>query len=218
MVKGLLGKKLGMTRMFTEDGRWVPVTYLEAGPCTVVQRKTREKDGYDAVQLGFGAIRENKCTKPLRGHFDHNGVDPKRVLREFAVDPDDELEPGNETTAAIFEAGDRVDVSGISKGKGFAGVVKRHGFKSGPATHGSHLHRAPGSIGQSADPSKVYKGKRLPGRMGNERITTERLEVVSVDAEKNLVAVCGCVPGPTGGLVSVRHSIKGSAKVKKGAK
>ncbi|HOZ47667.1 MAG TPA: 50S ribosomal protein L3 [Candidatus Hydrogenedentes bacterium] len=208
MVKGMLGKKLGMTRIFAEDGCWIEVTLLEAGPCTVVQRKTRETDGYDAVQIGFGDVKEGRCTKPLRGHFARAGLSPKRYLREFRVADDSELKPGDEVRVDIFRVGDHVDVSGTSKGKGFAGVIKRHKFQGGPGTHGSNFHRAPGSIGQSADPSKVIKGKRLPGRMGNQRITTQNLEVVKVDADKNLIVVRGCVPGANGGMVVVRESVK----------
>ncbi|MDQ1257034.1 MAG: large subunit ribosomal protein [Candidatus Hydrogenedentes bacterium] len=214
MVMGILGKKLGMTRIFTEDGRWIEVTLLEAGPCPVVQRKTFDTDGYDAVQVGFGEIKEKRCKKPLRGHFAKTGIAPRRHLREFRVEVSDELKPGDELRADMFKAGDRVDVCGTSKGKGFAGCHKRHAFAGGPGTHGSNFHRAPGSIGQSADPSKVVKGKRLPGHMGDVRITTQNLEVVNVDAAKNLIAVRGCVPGANGGLVVVRQSVKSA----KGAK
>jgi len=213
MLTGLLGKKLGMTRIFTEDGRWIEVTLVEAGPCTVVQRKTSDKDGYDAVQLGYGDVKASRCTKPLTGHFAKVGVEPKRTLREIRITADTELKPGDEIRADIFKPGDRVDVSGTSKGKGFAGVIKRHGFRGGPGTHGAHFHRAPGSIGQSADPSKVYKNKRLPGQMGNHRVTTQNLEVVNVDPERNLVMVRGCVPGAPGGVVMVKKSVK-----QKGAK
>lgn len=208
MVSGLLGKKLGMTRVFTEDGRWVEVTLVEVGPCSVVQRKTQAKDGYDAVQMGFGELKESRCKKPQRGHFAKSGVAPRRFLREFRVEADDELKPGDEVRADIFRVGDRVDVSGTSKGKGFAGVIKRYGFKGGPGGHGSHFHRAPGSIGQSADPSKVYKGKRLPGRMGNTRVTTQNVEIVSVDPAKNLLVVRGCIPGANGMVVVVKQSVK----------
>ena len=208
MTTGLIGKKIGMTRLFTEDGRWIDVTVLEAGPCTVVQRKTKEKDGYDAVQLGFDDVDEKRCNKPLRGHFQKAVVAPKRTLRELRVDADSPLGQGDEVRADIFTQGQRVDVSGKSKGKGFAGVIKRHGFSGGPGGHGSHLHRAPGSIGQSASPSKVYKGKKLPGRMGNQRVTVRNLEVVNVDAERNLLMVRGCVPGANGGLVMVKATTK----------
>ncbi len=210
MTTGLIGKKLGMTRLFTEDGRWIDVTVLEAGPCIVVQRKTKETDGYDAVQLGYDDINEKRCNKPLRGHYKKAGVTPKRTLRELRVGEDSELGQGDEVKADIFTAGDRVDVSGKSKGKGFAGVIKRHGFSGGPGGHGSHLHRAPGSIGQSADPAKVYKGKKMPGRMGNHRVTVRNLEVVTVDSERNLLMVRGCVPGANGGVVMVKKTSKGS--------
>ena len=210
MVKALLGQKLGMTRMFTEEGRWIDVTLLEAGPCTVIQRKTKDTDGYDAIQVGFGEKKESRCNKPAAGHFKKAGVEPKRVLREFRVDSDSELKSGDELRSDIFEVGDRVDVSGTTKGRGFAGVIKRHGFSGGPGGHGSHFHRTPGSIGQSADPAKVYRGKRMPGRMGNERKTTQNLEVVQVDSEKNLLVIRGSVPGATGGVVFVKQSVKGA--------
>lgn len=209
MLNGILGKKLGMTRIFTEDGRWVDVTLLEAGPCAVLQRKTTDKDGYEAVQIGFGEMKEKRCAKPMQGHFAKAGVTPRRVLREFKVDSGTELKPGDEVRSDIFKPGDRVDISGTSKGKGFQGVIKRHGMHGGPSTHGSNFHRAPGSIGQSADPAKVYKGKHLPGRMGHVRKTIQNLEVLRVDPEKNLVVVRGAVPGANGGLVVVKHSVKG---------
>ena len=198
-----------MTRVFTDDGRWVEVTVVEAGPCLVVQRKTREKDGYDAVQLGFGEARERSINKPERGHFEKAGVELKRTLREIRVDEGSELNSGDEIKADIFASGDRVDVSGTSKGKGFAGVIKRHGFGGGPGGHGSHFHRAPGSIGQSADPAKVYKGKRMPGHMGNKKVTVRNLEILNVDTERNLLLVHGCVPGANGGLVMVKKTTKG---------
>jgi large subunit ribosomal protein L3 len=219
MLNGLLGKKLGMTRIFTEDGRWIEVTLLEAGPCLVVQRKTQEHEGYDAVQLGFGDANERRLTKPLLGHFKKAGVAIKRALREFRVEKDNGLKPGDEIRVDIFKAGDRVDVSGTSKGKGFAGGIKRHHWSGGPGTHGSNFHRRPGSIGQSASPGHVLKGKTLPGHMGDERVTTQNLEVVNVDPTKNLIAVRGSVPGAPGGLIVVKKSVKvvthGS---KKGAK
>lgn len=210
MVKALLGQKLGMTRMFTEEGRWIDVTLLEAGPCTVVQRKTKATDGYDAVQVGYGDVKESRCKKPLTGHFKKAGVVPKRVLREFRVEGESDLKAGDTLRSDLFQAGDRVDVSGTTKGRGFAGVVRRHRMGGGPGTHGSNFHRAPGSIGQSADPSEVVKGKRLPGHMGNVRKTTQNLEVVQVDAEKNLLVVRGSVPGANGGVVVVRQTVKGA--------
>lgn len=211
MVNALLGRKLGMTRIFTEDGRWIPVTLVQAGPCTVVQRKTKDSDGYDAVQIGFEDLKEGRCNKPLQGHFEKHGVAPKKVLRELRVEGTAELKPGDEIRTDIFKVGDRVDVSGTTKGRGFAGVIKRHGFKGGPGGHGSMFHRRPGSIGQSADPSKVYKGKRLPGHMGDVRRTIQNLEVVQVDSEKNLLLVRGAIPGANGTLVEVRQSVKGGA-------
>lgn len=210
MLKGLLGRKLGMTRIFNEDGLWVTVTLLEAGPCTVVQRKTTENDGYEAVQVGFGDVKEKRCTKPLRSHFQKAGVAPKRVLREFRVDQASSLKPGDEVGTDIFKVGDHVDVSGVSKGKGFQGIMKRHGAHGGPGGHGSNFHRAPGSIGSSADPSEVMKGKTLPGRMGNELVTVQHLQVVDIVPEKNLLVVRGAVPGAPGGMVVVKQSVKGS--------
>ncbi len=210
MVNGLLGRKLGMTRIFTEDERWIDVTLLQAGPCVVVQRKTAATDGYEAVQVGFDDKKEKRCKKPQTGHFAKAGVTPKKVLREFRVEESTELKPGDEIKTDIFKVGDRVDISGASKGKGFAGVIKRHGFGGGPGGHGAHFHRAPGSVGQSAQPSKVFKGKRLPGQMGNVKVTTQNLEVVDVDLEKNLLIVRGAVPGAKGGVVTVQHSVKGA--------
>ncbi|NIA14565.1 MAG: 50S ribosomal protein L3 [Nitrospiraceae bacterium] len=220
MLNGLLGKKLGMTRVFTEDERWVEVTLLEAGPCTVVQRKTENHEGYDAVQLGFGEVPERRLTKPLRGHFEKCGVAPKRTLREFRVTKDEGLKAGDEVKVDIFQTGDRVDVSGTSKGKGFAGGMKRWGWGGGPGTHGSNFHRRPGAIGQSADPAHVVKGKHMPGHMGNARVTTQNLEVIDVDVDKNLLVVRGSVPGAMGGLVMVKKSVKTASAdgSKKGAK
>lgn len=220
MLNGILGKKLGMTRVFTEDERWVDVTLLEAGPCTVVQRKTQDHEGYDAVQLGFGEVAERRLTKPLRGHFAKSGAAPRRTLREFRVAQDEGLKAGDEVKVDIFQTGDRVDVSGTSKGKGFAGGMKRHGWSGGPGTHGSNFHRRPGSIGQSADPAHVIKGKNMPGHMGDARTTTQNLEVIDVDLDKNLLVVRGSVPGATGGLIMVKKSVKtaSSDSSKKGAK
>jgi len=211
MVDGLIGKKLGMTRLFTDDGRWIDVTVLEAGPCTVVQRKTKDRDGYDAVQLGFGEVKEARCNKPLKGHFAKAGVAPKKALQEIRVAEDVALNPGDEIKADIFATGERVDISGVSKGKGFQGVVKRHHFAGGPGAHGSTFGRAPGAIGQRMTPARVYPGKKLPGRMGDKRVTVQNLEVINVDAERNLVLVRGCVPGANGGLVTVRKSVKRKA-------
>ena len=198
-----------MTRIFTEDGRWIEVTLLEAGPCTVVQRKTQEIDGYEAVQLGYGAKKDARCTKPELGHFKKSKLDSKATLREFPVAAAAELNAGDEIKVDLFAVGDRVDVSGTSKGAGFAGVQKRHGFGGGPGGHGSNFHRRPGSIGTSATPSRTLKGKKMPGQMGNERVTIQNLEVVQVNLEKNLIAVHGCVPGKPGGVVELKKSVKG---------
>lgn len=210
MVKGLLGRKLGMGRVFTPDGRWIEVTLVEAGPCTVLQRKTADHDGYHAVQLGFEELPEKQVTKPMAGHFKKAGAAPKRVLREFRVEEGSELKTGDQVTTEIFKTGDRVDVSGTTKGRGFAGVHKRLGYQGGPGTHGSNFHRRPGSIGQSAEPSEVYKGKGMPGHMGANKRTQVNLEIVDVVPEKNLLVVRGAVPGANGGLVVVRSSVKGA--------
>lgn len=210
MVSVLLGKKVGMTRVFSPDGRQFAVTVIEAGPCTVVQRKTRDNDGYDAVQLGFGTKREKLFTKPELGHFKKHGVEPRRHLREFPVAGDDDLKPGDEIRADVFKPGDRVDIAGTSKGKGYQGVQKRHGFGGGPAGHGSMFHRRPGSIGQSSDPAKVFKGMKMAGHMGAERVTVQNLEVVEVDPEKNLIVVRGAIPGANGGIVELKKSVKGA--------
>ena len=208
MADALLGRKLGMTRIFTPEGRWVHVTVLQAGPCTVVQRKKADTDGYDAVQVGFEDVKESRVTKPLAGHFAKAGLSPKRVLREFRLNGDSELKVGDQITSEIFKPGDQVDVSGTSKGKGFQGVMKRHNMKGGPGGHGSHFHREPGSIGACADPSRVFKGQRLPGQMGNANITTQNLQIVEVHTEENLIVVLGAVPGSKGGLVTVKRSVK----------
>ncbi|MCX8063828.1 MAG: 50S ribosomal protein L3 [Candidatus Hydrogenedentes bacterium] len=208
MATGILGKKIGMTRIFTEDGRWIDVTLVQAGPCIVVQRKKKESDGYEAVQLGFEEIKPKRCKKPLLGHFEKYGVPPMRILREFRIESESDLKPGDEVKVDIFKIGDRVDIAGVSKGRGFAGVVKRHGYSGGPNTHGSNFHRRPGSIGQSAWPAEVYKGKGLPGHMGNVRVTVQNLEVVDVVPEKNLLVVRGSIPGANGGIVEIKHSVK----------
>lgn len=208
MVNGLIGRKLGMTQVYAEDGRLVPVTVLEVGPCTVVQTKTKAADGYDAVQLGFEPKKEKRTPRPLVGHFKKAGVGPFRVLREFRVDGGEALTPGQVLTAEIFKPGDQVDVIGTSKGKGFQGVVKRHHFKGGPATHGSMFHREPGSIGASAFPSKVLKGHRHPGHMGARRVTVQSLTVVEVKPEEHLVVIRGAVPGANGSHVLVQGAVK----------
>ena len=207
MKKGLIGKKLGMTQVFSEEGAVVSVTVIEVTPSVVVQKKTRENDGYDAVQLGYGSAKPSRVTKPLQGHFKKAGAGMFRILREFGA-AGDAYEPGQEIKADIFAPGEYVDIVGITKGKGFAGVVKRHGFGGGRATHGSMFHRAPGSIGASADPSRVFKGTKLPGQMGNERKTVQNLLVWSVRPDRNVILVRGAVPGGKNGFVLIRQSVK----------
>jgi large subunit ribosomal protein L3 len=202
-MPAILAKKLGMTQVFLEDGRIERVTVLEAGPCPVTGIRTRERDGYEAVQLAFGATREKHLSKPELGHLRKADAGPHKHLAEFR-DEAGELTVGETVTAAVFSPGDRVKVSGTSKGKGFQGTVKRHGFGRGPVTHGSHNVRAPGSIGAAAYPARVFKGIRGPGQMGNKRVTQRGLEVVLVDAEENLLMVRGSVPGPRNGVVEVR--------------
>ncbi len=211
MRKGILGVKLGMTQIFAEDGKVVPVTLIQAGPCVVTQIKTEKTDGYEAVQIGFGEVKESKLTSPERGHLAGKGIKPLRYLKELRM-PAGDLQVGAELKADIFAEGDRADVIGISKGKGFAGVIKRHGYAGGPAGHGSHFHRAPGSIGQAASPSRVFKGTRLPGRMGGKQATVLNLEVVQVRPDDDLILLRGAVPGPTGKVVLVRQSVRGAGK------
>ena len=207
MIEGLIGKKVGMTQIFRDDGSVTPVTVIEVGPCVVVQRKTQEKDGYDAVQLGLVDAKSAKlANKPMRGHHEKAEVPPTRLLREFKLAEDCEAKPGDAVSVEMFESGRRVDIVGTSKGHGFQGVIKRHGFGGGRATHGSMFHRAPGSIGQSASPSKVMRGMRMPGHMGQRRTTVKNLTVVRVDAERNLLMVRGAVPGARGSLLEIRHS------------
>ena len=209
-VQGIIGRKVAMTQVYGEDGRAIPVTVLAAGPCVVVQRKSKQRDGYSAVQLGLVEPRKVKrVPKPIKGHFDKAGLPPCRVLRELRVDEGAELKVGDKISVELFAAGDRVNVTGISKGKGFQGVGKRHHFRGGDATHGSMFHRAPGSIGASAFPSRVLKGMRAAGHMGSERVTVRNLQVVRVDAENNLLVVRGAVPGAGGGYVVIRKGRKG---------
>jgi large subunit ribosomal protein L3 len=207
VVKGILGKKLGMTQLFTEEGKVVPVTVIEAGPCVVVQKKTAETDGYNAIQLGFGEIREKLVNKPTKGHFGKGGVRPLRYVKEFRIENVDDYQLGQEITAEVFAAGESVDVIGTSKGKGFAGGIKRHGFHRGPMAHGSKYHRRPGSLGAKG-PARVFKGRKLPGRMGGERVTVQNLEVIRVDKERNILLIKGAVPGPKQGLLIVKNAIK----------
>ncbi len=205
MIGRLLGKKLGMTRIFDAEGTSLPVTVIEAGPCYVVQKKTTAQDGYEAVQVGYIRKRLDKCPKPLRGHFEKGGFKSGfRYLKEFRLDSTEGLEVGQELDVSQFKIGQRIDVVGFSKGRGFAGVIKRWGFQRGPETHGSMSHRAPGSIGASAFPSRVIKGKKLPGRMGNHRVTVKSLQVVDVRPEDNLLLVKGAVPGARHGLLLIK--------------
>ena len=208
MVTGIIGKKVGMTQVYAPDGRAIPVTVLQAGPCIVVQRKSKKgKDGYSAVQLGLVESRKVKrVSKPMQGHFAKTGggLPPCKVLREVRVDDGDEVKVGDKVSVDLFAPGDNVDVSGTSKGKGFQGVVKRHHFRGGDATHGSMFHRAPGSIGASAFPSRVLKGMRAAGHMGSDSVTAKNLEVVRVDAANNVLVVKGAVPGASGGYVMIR--------------
>ncbi len=212
MKKAIVGKKIGMTQVFTDDGRLVPVTVVEAGPCKVVQKKTTESDGYDAVQVGFDTYAENRAkklvNKPMTGHFKKAGVEPTRYLREFRLDNVAELEVGSDLTVTQFEAGEKIDVSGVSKGHGFTGVIQRWNQHTGPMAHGSKYHRGVGSMGANSDPSRVFKNKHMPGHYGVERVTIQNLEIVRVDAERNLLLIKGAVPGPNGGLLLVRNTCK----------
>ena len=205
MKKAILGTKVGMTQVFREDGIVVPVTVVKAGPCVVVQNKTVETDGYEAVQIGFGEIKEKNVTKPLQGHFKKAGASVKRFLREIDAA---ELEVGSEIKADTFAAGEFVDVTATSKGKGFKGVIARHGQHRGPMSHGSRYHRRPGSMGACSSPSRVFKGKNLPGRTGGETVTIQNLEIISVDAERDLILVKGGIPGANGALVTIKNSVK----------
>ncbi|WP_031517217.1 50S ribosomal protein L3 [Desulfofalx alkaliphila] len=207
MSKSILGRKVGMTQLLTPEGQAIPVTVIEAGPCLVVQKKTEETDGYRAIQLGFGDIREKLVNKPLKGHFSKAGIRPLRFVREFRTDNVEEFEVGQEIKADIFAEGDKVDVIGTSKGRGFAGTIKLYGFARGPMSHGSKNHRRPGSAG-AVGQGRTFKGKKSPRHMGTDRVTVQNLEVVKVDAEKNLLAVKGAIPGPKGGLVMVQSSVK----------
>ncbi|MCY6354721.1 50S ribosomal protein L3 [Clostridium sp. ZS2-4] len=208
MKKAILGRKLGMTQIFDENGRVVPVTVVEAGPCAVLQKKTEEKDGYNAIQVGFEDIREKLANKPKKGHFAKAGVSVKRIVREFRLDNIDEYEVGNEIKADIFAVGDKIDVSGISKGKGFQGTIKRWNMQRGPMSHGSKYHRAVGSMGAASAPSRTFKNKKMPGQMGNKKATVLNLEVVKIMAEKNVILIKGGVPGPNKGYIVIRNTVK----------
>ncbi|MBE5038941.1 50S ribosomal protein L3 [Ructibacterium gallinarum] len=211
MKKAILGKKIGMTQIFTEDGNLVPVTVIQAGPCPVVQKKTVEVDGYSAVQLGFEDKKENRSNKPEKGHFAKAGVPVKKYLKEFKLDGAEEMNVGDVLSVEQFQDGDVLDVTGTSKGHGYAGTIKRWGTHRGPMTHGSHYHRGPGSLGACSDPSRVFKGKKLPGHYGVDTVTIQNLDLVKVDTERNLLLVKGSVPGPKGGLLVVKNAVKANA-------
>lgn len=207
-MKGMLGKKVGMTQIFNEERVLVPVTVLEVEPMIVVQKKTVENDGYNAVQLGAGYVKEKHVNKPLKGHFAKANVTAKKYLKEFRVENIEAYEVGQEVKADVFEAGSKVDVTGISKGHGFQGVIKRHGQSRGPMAHGSRYHRRPGSMGNCSDAARVFKGKKLPGHMGHVQVTVQNLEIVRVDIENNIVLLKGAVPGPKGGMITIKESVK----------
>ena len=209
MVKAIIGKKVGMTQIFDDNGKVIPVTVIEAGPCVVIQKKSEEKDGYNAVQLGFQDIKERKLTKPELGHIKKAGVSAKKHLKEFRLDDTSALSVGDELKADVFAEGDRVDVTGTSKGKGFSGVIKRHGAGRTPTSHGGGpVHRHAGSMGSGTDPSRIFKGKMGAGQMGAEQVTVQNLDVVKVDADLNLIAVRGAIPGPKRSIVYLKNTVK----------
>jgi len=208
MKKAILGKKLGMTQIFDENGKIIPVTVIEAGPCVVIQKKTTEKDGYNAIQVGFADIREKLVNKPKKGHFAKAGVSLKRFVKEFKLEDISSYEVGNEIKADLFAAGERIDVSGVSKGKGFQGTIKRWNAHRGPMSHGSKFHRSVGSMGASSSPSRTFKNKKLPGHMGNVNTTVLNLQVAKVMPEKNIILIKGGVPGPNKSFVVIRNTVK----------
>ena len=208
MKKALIGKKVGMTQIFDENGVVIPVTVIEAGPCVVAQVKTLENDGYEAVQLGFGEVKEKQLNKPVKGHFAKANVVAKKHLREFRLDSIEGIKVGDELKADVFAAGEKIDVQGTSKGKGFQGVIKRHGQHRGPMGHGSMYHRRPGSMGATSTPGRVFKGKKLPGHMGRVTVTIQNLDVVRVDMDKNVILVKGSVPGAKGSILKIKSAIK----------
>ena len=208
MKKAMIGRKIGMTQIFDEKAKVIPVTVIEAGPCVVSQVKSNETDGYNAVQLGFGDVKESKVNKPVKGHFAKAKLPLKKYLREFRMDSVEDVKVGDEFKADLFQAGDKIDIQGTSKGKGFQGVIKRHGQSRGPMGHGSMYHRRPGSMGSTSTPGRVFKGKRLPGHMGAKTITIQNLEVVSVDLDKNVILVKGSVPGANGSILKIKTSVK----------
>ena len=207
-MKTIIGKKVGMTQIFDEKGKVIPVTVIEAGPCVVAQVKTVETDGYNAIQLGFEDVKESKLNKPERGHFAKANLTAKKHLREFRVEDFEDLTVGSEIKADAFEAGDKIDVQGTTKGKGFQGVIKRHGQSRGPMGHGSMYHRRPGSMGPTSTPGRVFKGKKLPGHMGRVTVTIQNLDVVKVDMDKNVILIKGSVPGAKGAILKLRKSVK----------
>ena len=214
-MNGLIGKKLGMTRVFdSETGAQIPVTVLQAGPCAVVQVKSDETDGYDSVQLGFLDKKEHRVPKPMQGHFAKNEITPKKVLREFRLAEKAAIEVGQEVDVKLFEDATHVDVTATSKGRGFQGVVKRYNFGGGRKTHGSHMHRTTGSIGQCVSPARVMKGKKMPGQMGNVQVTTQNLKIQAIREEDGVLLVRGAVPGPTGGILTIRKALKKPLKAK----
>ena len=208
MKKGIIGRKLGMTQIFDEKGNVIPVTVIEAGPCVVAQVKTVETDGYNALQLGFGEIKSKHINKPKAGHFAKSKIENKKHLREFRLDSIEGVKVGDEIKADIFAAGENVDIQGISKGKGFQGVIKRHGQHRGPMGHGSMYHRRPGSMGPTSTPGRVFKGKKLPGHMGRVLVTIQNLDIVRVDMDKNVILVKGSVPGAKGAILKIKSSVK----------
>lgn len=208
MEKAIIAKKIGMTQIFAENGILIPVTVLEAGPCVVTQKKTEENDGYKAIQIGFGDIKEKHVNKPRKGHFDKAGVDSVKVLKEFKIENIDQYEVGSEIKVDIFAVGDKVDVSGVSKGKGFQGAIKRHNQHRGPMAHGSKYHRGVGSLSSATTPGKVKKGKKMPGHMGSINVTVQNLEIVRADADKNLLLIKGAVPGNKGSILFIKDSVK----------
>ena len=208
MNKALIGRKIGMTQIFDNEGKVIPVTVIEVGPCTVTQIKTVEQDGYQAVQLGFGEVKEKKLTRPELGKFTKAKLTPKKYLREFRLDSIEGMNVGDELKADVFQVGDKVDVQGTSKGKGFQGVIKRHGQSRGPMGHGSMYHRRPGSMGPTSTPGRVFPGKKLPGHMGALTVTIQNLEVIKVDLDKNAILVKGSVPGAKGAILKIKSSVK----------
>jgi len=208
MNKTIIGKKVGMTQIFDEKGLVVPVTVIEAGPCVVTQVKSVETDGYNSIQLGYGEVKEKHVNKPLKGHFEKSKLALKKHLREFRVDSVEDVKVGDEIKLDVFEQGDKIDVQGTTKGKGFQGVIKRHGQHRGPMGHGSMYHRRPGSMGPTSTPGRVFKGKNLPGHMGCETVTIQNLDVVKVDMDKNVILVKGSVPGAKGAILKIKKSVK----------